>query len=513
MSAPESSGPFWVARPSPPFGGVDFQGLRAPGLAMADRLLPGITNFTRQARCYTVIAWMYVKAGSAERLRPLESAFIQGVRHHRHTGGLPTVGLVGMDSVPSADPALELLSLVPGKSIVSLMDAPFYGPSARMLGIAGEMDQKSAFTGIARKLAATVDLETSEIARIGESGMPRSLLPRLEGLCPCQAASGEERVLLEEVLFRHQRRRGDGAQSEEQSIDGPRRRTLALILDALQPATDPERLVLERLLDSALGRPGYQPPSALRDEAIGMAILALRWCLRFSIEAAWVAFGHLISEPFGRPGSRPIVDFILDQAESRGRWCPEAEIPLANVVDSLGHAPGTEMRGIDAFREAAAAGEQARAALGAATVLALIADRVRHLAELESRYSDLLEMGHPWWIPLSLVASQATPEMPVREWLTLVLDRYVIGQHLVTGARKWATGKDAFFFHPSDRGYELSKRINLMTWQPNPGPTKIPAALSLMRGIDLVTQDASEQWQTTSRGRACVRRVLENPGV
>ena len=116
---------------------------------------------------------------------------------------------------------------------------------------------------------------------------------------------------------------------------------------------------------------------------------------------------------------------------------------------------------------------------------------------------------------MSELASRLDEARTVRSWLHLTLDRYVVGQHLLTGARKWADGRDGFLFHPSDTGYQLSPGERLTTTTPSPGPTKIPAALSLLRGIQLVEVDlvdGKEQWAVTALGRSAVKRVLGDPG-
>ena len=218
------SGPFWVSRPAPKFGGVDFLGLREPGLAMANRLLPGFTNFTQQARYYTVIAWIHVNAGRAERIRLLESAFVHAVREHKHTGRIDLFAMVGRNSVPFPDEGEDLLPLRSRdrERIVSAMDAPFYGPSAVSLGVAGQRGEISAFEAIARELADTVDIDPSALRQVSEKGLDRRLLAPLSALCPCEPAKGRERDLLEELLFRHEQRRTDGAQEEGESFGRPK---------------------------------------------------------------------------------------------------------------------------------------------------------------------------------------------------------------------------------------------------------------------------------------------------
>ena len=97
----------------------------------------------------------------------------------------------------------------------------------------------------------------------------------------------------------------------------------------------------------------------------------------------------------------------------------------------------------------------------------------------------------------------------------MALDRYVIGQHLLTAARKWSSGKDGYLFHPTDIGYQLSEGERLKSMSPDPGPTKIPAALGLLRGIQLVgvrSRGDDEEWSTKPLGRRAIKRVLENPG-
>ena len=358
-------------------------GLREPGLAMANELLPGLTNFTRQARYYTVIGWMFASAGKGERLRLLESAFIQAVRSHRHTGPMPMAGVVGIDSVPRPKPGATLVPLTVGatSAIVSALDAPFYGPSAKTLGVAGTLEGKAKFEAIAGELAATVELDSSVLDGISERGIQGDLLRGLWQLCPCEPAVGRERDLLEELLFRHERRRMEVDLELESATDGPRRRTLALLLDALEPTADPERLLLSRFLEWVLRDEDYAPPEALRDEARGIAMLALRWCVRYALEIAWVSFGRIIAEYSAAGGGvDPIVDWVLGEAGGAGEWCPGSSERMERVVSEWERTPGAEMAGIDSASMRLASSELAAATLTAATVLAVLATRARELS-------------------------------------------------------------------------------------------------------------------------------------
>ena len=509
------SGPFWVERPKQEVGGVDLLGLRQPGLEMADRLLPGITNFTTQVRYYTVIAWIYARAEEAGKLRLLESAFVQAVRWHEHTGQIPVRGMVGTGSVPEGSEEDARLPLEGSEGrLVSVMDAPFFGPSAKTLGVAGETGGRSGFEAIARELADTVAVDPEALQAISTSGMPRGLLQPISCLCPCESAQGRERELLEELLFRHDRRRTESP-ALENGVDGPRRRTLALLLDALEPTSDPERFFIERFLETLLRQNDYTPPEALAGEGEGIGLMALRWCFRYGLEIAWSAFGRTIGRyTFGTSRLGPVVAWMTENEAGRDRWRPAADVPIGDLVRELGSDPGVEMAGISEATTRLTEGAWAAASVTASALLALLAYRVRQLPSLQSRYRDFLNLGFPWWVPMSELGQRFNEEMTVREWMHLIFDRYVVGQHLLTASRKWADDKDGFLFHPSETGYRLTP-AGESGWSPDPGRTKIPAAMSLLRGIQLVEVRPSSHgdiWRTSAAGQHTIERVLAAPG-
>jgi len=139
-------GPFFIAPLKTESSGVDFLGLRQVNLDMMDTCLPGINNFTRYVRCYSVIAWIYWKfyliaegmgidQPSASQLENFkdktELLFTWG--HH----GLSLSGIPGISTLPPAtDEPVSLLFSAWKRSVdnTSLMAAPTYGPSAKNTG-------------------------------------------------------------------------------------------------------------------------------------------------------------------------------------------------------------------------------------------------------------------------------------------------------------------------------------------------------------------------------------------
>ena len=499
-------GPFWLDRPSIHSGGVDHLGLRQPGLNMADALLPGITNTTEHARYYTVIAWMYRNAKSLSHLRILESAFVQATRLHSHEEGASIRGVVGTRSLPVRDEN-HMVVLKTESDIVSVLDAAFYGPSAKTLGVAGPISRNGiGYTSLARRLAEKVEISERDIPNRDDIRVKASSIEPISWLCFCRSPGKSERKLLEEIFFRTNERRGE---RYEKHIDGPRRRSMALILHAIEPGVDDEPLLLQRFLDWRMGWGKYQPPEEFFEEAYGFAILALRWFFRHALETVWAVFGRLIADyAFTGHDVAPYVDVILLKALGERDWLPRSCATTEEIYSDLKEKPGLEFDGYKLIEDCLD-DEPEKAAIIAAVQLISIGKRINNLLD-ESRYYRLFpSLGDPFWVSMTTFAKQLGIEISFREWVRHLIERYAIGQHFFTAARKWSDGIDGFFFHPTDEGYKLASPN--LRWRPDPGPTKITASLSLMKEIGLI-EDSDQGLQKKDIGTEILGHVLKDPG-
>ncbi len=501
-------GPFWLAPLEWSATGVDHLGLRAPGLAMADTLLPGITNTTKRVRYYTVIAWMYHHAKTRQHLRLLESAFVQSIRHHEHVtpGG---VSAIGSQTLPTEEHRGRVPLLAGSRRLPSVLDPAYYGPSAALLGIAADGDGHLQVTREARDLARTLSVDAGSLPAPTDTAISVSALQHLGPLCFCQEPGADERQLLEEFLFRMQLRR-DGA-DEERVRDGPRRRTLALLLDLVRPGDDEELTVLQRVLDWGVGRDGYSPPAVFEEEAYGLAVLALRRHFRHALESVWSAFGRLIRE-YSFPGCTvgPYVHVVLAEANGEDEWNPSRDAAIHTILAAADVAPGAELRGSKRILEQLEA-VPARAVVTAAVLLAMLAEQVPRFVQSRRYYRSFLDLGEPYWVPIGSFARRLDRSMALRDWVQHLIERYAVAQHQLTGARKAAQDVDGFFFHPTEAGYRLSPATR-PPWNPDGGRTKLPAAFSLLEGLSHVTA-TSTGWQRAERGTEMLESVLADPGA
>jgi len=494
-----NTGPIWLEPTGKHKGGVNHLGLRRPGLYMADALLPGFTNTTNQARYYSVIAFMYAHAQDTEHLRLIESAYVHAIRRHEHVDGVRP-SHVGAVSVPHGDD--KKLPLTRSKRIVSALDAPFYGPSAWTLGVAGRsISGKHESSKLARDIAKTISVDPSCLPKPGRKTVKASSVDDLCPLCLCIPPKGRERSLLEELFFRIDRPR---AEEIERKKDGPRRRSMALLLHALVRTDRASPYILQRFLDSHLGRIDYKPPDMLTEEAFGFAGMALRWFFRHALETIWAGFGRLISR-YGPLGTDmvPYVDQTLSEAKGMGPWNPETKRTVGSIATDLENSPERELNGMDEINELIDETPE-QAILAAAVQLAGIADVIQHFTDINRFYHRFASWGDPYWVSMTGFRGQADPDLSLRDWLAHLFSRYAIAQHFITGAIKWQNGIDGYFFHPEEQGYILDPPGR--KWWPDPGRTKIRSALNIMKGLGLVNEKDGI-FSTTERGFQVVEKV------
>lgn len=141
------NGPFFVPKFKIDPSGVDFLGMRQANLDLMDICLPGINNYTRYLRGFSVLAWIYwkfhdlMKSNESEQvssetlIRFKEKAEILFTWGHQGLG-LPKVP--GIEAKPPASVTGEVeLSFDAWRRApdnTSLMAAPTYGPASKTTG-------------------------------------------------------------------------------------------------------------------------------------------------------------------------------------------------------------------------------------------------------------------------------------------------------------------------------------------------------------------------------------------
>lgn len=491
------SGPFWLDAPELRDRSIDQLGVRQPGLTLAARFLPGLTNTTRVARYYSVIAWLAVNAKSAAHCRSLETAFIQAVRVH-HAGVAPVRGLVGIEKAPrQGNGRWPLKSAEP---LPSALDAAFYGPSVKALNLANFDAKSPEYTDFADELAKALGVDDSAVPPPDLDNISAARAAKLAPLCPCTPPSGQERDLLIELLFRLDRPRAEGSPAAAE--DARRRRGLALLIDACDGTTDEEVALPQLFLDWAVGRGTYAPPAALGRTALIGAVVGLRHHFRFALETAWYSFWELLEPPRLGLSVKPFVDRVLKEADGADRWRPSKTTLVSEAVTRFRSERNLEATCKQRLRDEL---DPAAALLAAAVTLAVL---LRSARSLEERWGEdasrHLRTGEPTTVPITTVAAELTQDVRIADWVHLLIERYVVAQHYYTASRKWAEGSDAFFFHSTERGYRQTGKTN---WFVDGGRTRVPAALSLLAGLSLVAYKGTTLKPVTA-GRSLVQRVL-----
>ncbi|MDP2314046.1 MAG: hypothetical protein Q8P41_14180 [Pseudomonadota bacterium] len=300
--------------------------------------------------------------------------------------------------------------------------------------------------------------------------------------------------MLQELLFRLDRPRPEA----ERRVDGPRRRCLAVLLDAADGLreTPNARSVLQRLLDAVLGRPGWHAGAPFHEEAWGLGVVALRWYARHALEAVWAAVGaHL----FAAGGPVATLDSLLAETLEYDdeRDLPDRATRLTTLMDGPVGPVGAESDRYDAI-EGALGLRPGRAILNAAIQLARLCGHTCRLAREDRYYLPFLDLGGVDRVSLRHLAQRAESTPTLGDWTRLLVERYAVSQHLRAATHKWATGSGAFNFRRTERGLELEPDVK--PWSPEGGQTKVPVALSLFSDLGLV-RVRSGRWVTTPRGR------------
>jgi hypothetical protein len=477
---------------------VDHLSLQEPGLRIANRLLPGITNTTARARNYTIAAWITTQARTPAEIRRLETAILHASSRHAHVAELPETGMVGINIGKSGQGQSIDLNQQPN---VSVLGAPFYGPSAYRLGIVGKREGGGygpPDDPVGRALGRLNPPSAGAAQCVGDGLLPAPHLAAFESFCLCQAPKDEERDLLIEMLFRFTPRSGFRL---EELVDGPRRLSLGLLLQMVDSQLTDRDAILGDLISWSRGRASIvTPDEAFVWPARGFAILGLRSILKRSLENFWCSAMHDAAE-FNDlvVDSAAFVERVLSSGEpTASSLAACADIDAAIRQFSDGELLETNVK----FPNGRDLGKSTvRCQMAASTYAALLnlVGIVEGMRDVTDERKVFINDGGSERVSLTSFANFTRGHQNLREWMVAVIDRYGVRQHLRAAATKWRRdGADGAFMVPEGASVRvLESGLNI--W-PTGSPAKIDASLRLMRDLGLWVQDAGGA-RLTDRGR------------
>ncbi len=477
------SGPAWVKSMTRSGRPVDHLALQEPGLRMANRLLPGITNGTVRARNYTIAAWITTQATTPEKIRSLETAVIHAASRHSHVDPELASGVIGINTGKKTDAATIDLGKHPN---VSVLGAPFYGPSAYRLGVVGKRPTGAygpSDDPLGRELGQLGPLSDQAAHAIAGRTVDAADLGELEALCPCQLPAGREQELLIDILFRFTRRSGHRL---EEDVDAPRRNSLGLILQQVEAGLWTPDLILENLVAWKRGLPHTAAPSDhFKRSASGFAILGIRSIFKRALETLWCGVMHDAHEQ--NDGLIDVDGFVSRILESDPEFKSKMESAssLVTLIESFSQVQLIESE-LSGIRTRDLRKRKRRLELcGLAykqllTILATLGD----LIPREKDWSLFITDGGIDRVSLSEFHRFSALHTSVRNWMEEAVGRYAIRQHLRTAAGKWQReGADGAFLTPESHSLQVLE--SGLSIAPAGNPTKISSALSLMSDLSL----------------------------
>lgn len=500
------NGPTWVSRMSRDGQPVDHLSLQEPGLRIANRLLPGITNTTARARNYTIAAWITTQARTPAEMRRLETAVLHAASRHVHGAELPETGMVGINIGKSGQGSSVDLDRQPN---VSVMGAPFYGPSAYRLGVIGKREGGGygpTDDPVGRALGQLGSLGEGASRCLDDGILPAAHLAEFEPFCLCQSPQEAERDLLVELLFRFTPRSGFRL---EDLIDRPRRLSLGLLLQMVDAGLTERDGILGDLISWSRGRTStVTPDESFHWPARGFAVLGMRSILKRSLENLWCSAMHEASE---------FNDLVIDSAAFVDRMLSSADpaasalVGCAEIDEAIQRFSGDDLletnvkfpSGRDLSKSAI------RHQMAASTYGSLLnlVGVVESMSGITDERKVFINDGGAERVSLASFAGFTHGHYNLRDWMVAVIDRYGVRQHLRAAATKWRRdGADGAFLVPEGASVRvLESGLNI--W-PTGSPAKIDASLRLMRDLGLWAQDDSGA-RLTDRGRDVLERIKQ----
>lgn len=477
------SGPAWVKNMTRSGRPVDHLALQEPGLRMANRLLPGITNGTVRARNYTIAAWITTQANSPDKIRLLETAVIHAASRHSHVDPELASGVIGINTGKKTDAATIDLGKHPN---VSVLGAPFYGPSAYRLGVIGKRPAGAygpSDDPLGRELGQLAPLSDQAASVIAGSTVDEADLGEFETLCPCRLPDGREQELLIDILFRFTQRSGHRL---EEDVDAPRRNSLGLILQQVEAGLWTRDLILENLIAWKRGLAhAVTPTSHFERSASGFAILGIRSIFKRALETLWCGVMHDAYEMNdGLIDVGGLVNRILE-SDSELKAQVNASGNLATLLDGFSQTRllESELSGIRSRDLRTRARRLELCAIAYKQLLTILATLI-DLVPREKEWSLFITDGGIDRVSLSELHRFSSRHTSAAKWMTEVVERYTLRQHLRTAAGKWQReGADGAFLTPEAHSLRVLESGLLVT--PAGNPAKISSALGLMFDLRL----------------------------
>lgn len=543
----------WV-KPPQAITGRDHLGVRVPCEALYAKLLPGITNVTNRARCYSFYPWLiwtlanrYQPLGSAafvEKLRRADCLFtLIGAWHNQEAGSEWRHGgeLVGRDVL------LRVLKELNGKgrrlSHYTHLDdkagryfknklgglGQYYLGSLRELGVlerdANALVQytKERGTVLAEAFDDGVNREQFCVA-LDADKVTNDTLASLAEFCPCHLPinTAELRALLDLFFNR------PGPFSED---DGqPRRHSLTLLLDLISGLQDvPNRTELpedEELLRICAytgawpdGRP-WVVSRALepirkgweiyqRNEMLSVAVQGIFWAalMEFEEQGGFIknrqAFRARFIESFVNEALEGAGEESFAEATRRAR----SQLPHLPDWANESHELQMARKLIEASRTGA--GREARGEVVRLSIAVLVALAARD-ARADDPYQGILDADELTGYPINLFtfyahAHQTWQGMSLPEWLGWLVTEWGLDVHFRIALRKLRAGsgehgesKDTFRIRPTDEGLEVVEA----PWPEFSNP-RLRQALHILCDLGTLTRDdESHRFALTEQGRA-----------
>jgi hypothetical protein len=520
MTSLGTQAPQFVSRYTPQNGGTDFLGMRQVNVEMMDACLPGINNVCRFVRPFSVISWIYwklyedsqaadgelpTKRAALEWQERVETLFTWG---HALQG---VSGIPGIQSTPPKDKSvpLDFESWNRIRESTSLLAAIQYGPPAKLgngLGFIKPTNTRSVFcaSGLGVGLAKALDEhfhkgQATRVASILKSTTATAedaqiLFP----LWSVKSPSIKEQNIFRQAFY-------DRSQVGSDDAMGRRSGTLQLILSALEYASKP--MTASEVREAIFHQQFLK--SDRKDGNLGKAwrrwiVLQLRQSQRLAMEGllAWLERRII----WNRDRSlEPMIEAFQEQ------W-RDAANPLA-AAKKIGQVKNRLHGNARSLEDLIVRSKQDRednifylissllselekdegiAHLIAFRILLLVPSYIELVAE-NGNLEQMLQNGGPqrislrYWIDLLSKMADA----PLSEFFTLLLENYIISQHLAVAARRFDGNAQRLRISLEEEGLSalVHKPLN-----PRVTPDRISIALSLLADCGMVKADEQREF-------------------
>lgn len=517
MTVLTTEAPVFVAPYRPEQGGTDFLGIRQVNFDLMDECLPGFNNVSSHVRPFSLISWIYwkfyhlaaaagIETATSEQLKAFqEKAEILFTWGHILEG---VSGIPGTDSRPpkSGRVALDFESWGRIPSSTSLMAAVQYGPSAKTSGGLGFIEPVLQARGMYRTTGLGIEFAEALEASLG--GRDRhKLLATLSNttatesdareLFPCWSIltpTAQERNAFRRAFF-------DEATDDSEAL-GRRSSTVKLVLAALKHASRPltEDEVRSFVFHNSSGR-----KLTGRDQAAvswhRWIALQVRQAQRLAMEAILYWVERRLNQAHDRDTNSMIKHALKvrlqdDAILPGGPTVADLRRDLFPKAQELGTLLASSERGreyclFELMQQILATikTNTNESFLCALRILYICAEFTDALQQLET-VTGLLRNGGAERISLAHWRDflRRCAPLPVDEFLRLLLEQYVISQHLSVAARRFDGGTQRLRITIEEQGLTpLITKPSILRVTPD----GLGAALSLMAECGMIQRNAN----------------------